>query len=389
MHTIKQIYHIALRECGILSHNPIYLFCMVIFPIIVVVFFTSLMSAGQPTDMPVGVVDLDGTATTRQLVRKLDAFQSTQVVARYDNVNEARTAIQRNQIYAFLYIPHGTTDGLMTGSQPKISFYYSNTSLTAGALLFRDLKTISTLGSASVGMKKLSAIGKTEDEIRTYLQPIAVDLHTINNPWVSYNVYLSNMLIPGCLMVFFFLITAYSLGTELKFNRAKELMQMGEGNIYLVLCGKFLPQTLIFLAITYGYMGYVFGVYGFPHPGGVVPMLLLGLLTVLASQCFGIFIFGLIPSMRMSMSVCSLWAVLSFSMVGAAFPAFAMSPALEMLANLFPLRHYYMIYQLCIFNDYPLLEAWPYILALIVFMGLPLFIIRRLYIVLLTYDYIS
>lgn len=39
----KKLYHIALRECGIMWKNPIYLFCMVIFPIVVVIFFTTLM----------------------------------------------------------------------------------------------------------------------------------------------------------------------------------------------------------------------------------------------------------------------------------------------------------------------------------------------------------
>ena len=45
---------------------------MVIFPIFVTFFFTSLMNEGQPQDMPVGVVDLDNSVTTRKLTRMLD-----------------------------------------------------------------------------------------------------------------------------------------------------------------------------------------------------------------------------------------------------------------------------------------------------------------------------
>ncbi len=109
----KKLYHIALRECGIMWKNPIYLFCMVIFPIVVVIFFTTLMKGGVPTDMPVGIVDQDNSATSRQLVHKLDAFQTTKVVAHYENMAEARHAIQKNEIYAFLLIPDGTEAGLM------------------------------------------------------------------------------------------------------------------------------------------------------------------------------------------------------------------------------------------------------------------------------------
>ena len=96
---------IALRECGILIKNPMYGFCMIIFPLLVIFFFTSLMNEGQPVEMPVGVVDQDNTPTSRRLIRNLDAFQNTQVVAHYPNMNDARQAIQRNEIYAFLLIP--------------------------------------------------------------------------------------------------------------------------------------------------------------------------------------------------------------------------------------------------------------------------------------------
>ena len=105
-----RLQQVVWREFGIMRKNRMYLFCMVVLPVIVVIFFTSLMSGGQPTDMPVGVVDLDNTPTTRTLVRKLDAFQATKVVKHYASVADARRDIQRNKIYAFIYIPEGTTD---------------------------------------------------------------------------------------------------------------------------------------------------------------------------------------------------------------------------------------------------------------------------------------
>ena len=83
MSAIKRIIHIFLRECRRLKGNRVYLFSMIVFPVFVTVFFTSLMDEGQPQDMPVGVVDLDNSATTRKLTRMLDSFQSSKVVARY------------------------------------------------------------------------------------------------------------------------------------------------------------------------------------------------------------------------------------------------------------------------------------------------------------------
>lgn len=385
---LKRIYHIAVRECGILRKNPIYPFCMVIFPIVVIIFFTSLMNEGVPEKMPIGVVDLDNTPTTRSLVRRLNAFQTSNVVAHYTNVNDARQAIQRNHIYAFLYIPKGTTSKLMASKQPTVSFYYSSVTIVAGSTLFRDLKTITSLGNAAVGIQKLSAIGKTSGEIATFLQPIAIDLHMIGNPWSSYNVYLSTSMLPGVLMLFIFLITPYSIGTELKFKTSHELLKMADGNIHVAIAGKMLPQTLTFLTIFYAYEFYIFYVLGFPHPGGIVPILLLGLLAVLSAQGFGIFAFGLMPSLRMSMSICSLWAVVSFSTSGATFPVFSMNPMIEAMAQLFPLRHYYMIYQIAVFNGYPLSDCIWDIGALVIFFALPMLSINHIKTAMEKYVYI-
>lgn len=119
----KRLYRIAVRELRHIIARPIYLFCMVIAPIFCYVFFTTLMANGLPTNMPAGVVDLDNTSTTRNIIRNLDAFQQIQIVAHYASFHEARKAVQRGEIYSFYYIPEGTTEEAIAGRQPRVSFY--------------------------------------------------------------------------------------------------------------------------------------------------------------------------------------------------------------------------------------------------------------------------
>ena len=388
MRYVRQIYQIALREMQILRKNPVYVFCMVLFPILVTVFFTSLMEEGLPQDMPVGIVDLDNTSTTRSLVRRLDAFQNSAVVARYPSVSEARHAIQRNEIYAYLYIPKGTTEKLLASRQPKISFYYTNTALMAGTLVFKDMKVISTLGSAAVGQATMRARGFPPQQIQTFLQPIRIDLHQVANPWSNYNMYLSTVFVPGVMMLFMFLISAYSLGMELKFSRGKEWVAKADGNMLVAILGKFLPQAMVFLVLIFFYEFYIYNVLHFAHVGSVWMIVLLAVLEVFASIGFGVFIFGLMPSLRMSMSVCSLWGVLSFSLAGSAFPVMGMDSPIQAMTWLFPLRHYYMLYQITVFNGYPLIDAWFHLVALVAFTLMPWFVIRKIKNAMLTYVYI-
>jgi len=382
------IWQVAKRECKILRVNRIYVISMVIFPLLAMLFFTTLMDEGLPEDMPVGVVDLDNTSTSRGLIRRLDAFQSSRVVAHYPSVAEARRAIHENQIYAFLYIPKGTTDQLLSSRRPKISYYYNMASVMSGSLLMKDLKTISNLGSAAVGQATMRAKGYTQEQMMAFLQPIRIDLHQIANPWTNYNAYLSTVFVTGVMMLFMFLISAYSIGMELKFGRGKEWLKVADGNMVVAILGKYLPQALVWLTLIFVYEFYLFGYLHFPYLGSVWNIFFLGLLEVLASIGFGIFAFGLMPSLRMSMSVCSLWAVLSFSLAGSAFPVMGMDGPIQSLSWLFPLRHYFMVYQITVFNGFPFINAWFHIAALLAFSLLPWLVMSKIKNAMLTYVYI-
>jgi len=375
---LRRIVNIVKRELHILQSNPIYLVFMVGMPLMAIIFFTTLLSSGQPTEMPVGVVDQDNSTVTRRMVRLLDAFQTSHVVGQYATMSDARKAIQRGEIYAFLYVPKGTSAKLLASKKPTISFYYSMSSMTSGSLLFRDLKTISSLGNAGLMQATLRARGATNEQTMTFIQPITIDLHPLANPTIDYNAYLSTSLVPGVLTLFMFLLAAYSLGTELKFESGPNLLYMAGDNIWVAMTGKLIPLFILSLAIFYFYELYIYFYLGFPHLGGAWPMVWLGLLTVMASLGFGIFMFGLLPQLRMSMSICSLWAVLSFSMAGSIFPATSMDAPLEALTWLFPMRHYFMIYQTVLFNGYPVEGVWLHVVALVAFALLPLFVFPRI-----------
>lgn len=382
------LLNIAKREALRIAVRPLYLFCMIIAPVFCYLFFTTLMANGLPTDLPAGVVDLDNTSTTRNIIRNLDAFQQTHIVAHYPSVMEARKAIQRGEIYSFYYIPEGTTEATLASRQPKVSFYVNYSYLIAGSLLYKDQRTISELAAGAVGRATLYAKGATEDQAMAFLQPIVIDTHALNNPWLNYSVYLCNTLFPGILMLLIFLTTIYTLGEEVKNGTGRELMRLADNSITKVLIGKLLPHTLVFFVIAVFYNVYLYGYLHYPCHSGIFPMLLAGLLLVLSSQAFGVFLFGLFGSFRLALSAASLWGVISFSISGFTFPVMAMHPTLQALCVLFPLRHYYLLYVNFALNGYPLIHAWQAVAALLVFLLLPFLVLKKLRTILLQYVYV-
>ena len=176
------------RECKRLVSRPLYLFCMVIAPMFCYIFFTTLMGSGLPTDLPIGAVDLDNSSTSRSILRNLDAFEQTKIVARYESFDDARIAMQRGDIYGFFYIPEDLASKAISGRQPRISFYTNNSYLIAGSLLFKDMKMMSELAGGALSRATLYAKGATEEQAIAMLQPIVIDTHPLNNPWLNYSV---------------------------------------------------------------------------------------------------------------------------------------------------------------------------------------------------------
>lgn len=384
----QRLLLIIKREIKRIATKPMYLFCMVIAPIFSYVFFTTLMGSGLPTDMPAGVVDMDNTSTTRSIIRNLDAFQKTRVVAHYRSFDEARKAVQRGEIYSFYYIPRGTTEEALASRQPKVSFYINYAYLIAGSLQYNDERTMSELAGGAIGRATLRAKGATDAQATAFLQPIVIDTHALNNPWINYSVYLCNTLVPGILMILMLLTTVYTLGTEIKENTARELMSLSGNSIVTALAGKLFPQTVLFFISTVFYNVYLYGFLHFPCNSGILPMLVAGLLLVLSSQALGIFFFGLFGSLRLALSTASLWGVISISISGFSYPVMAMHPVLQGLAVLFPLRHYFLIYVDLALNGYPFIYAWHSVVALLIFILLPFFVLKSLRNAMLHYVYI-
>ena len=382
------ILKIARRELRRMASKPIYWFCMIAAPLFCFVFFTSLMAEGLPTDMPLGLVDNDNTTTSRSLARNLDAFEMTSIKEQYANVTEAREAVQRGDIYGFYYIPKGTTRKAQRQELPVVSFYTNYSYLVAGSLLYRDMRTMSELASGAASRTVLYAKGATERQAMAFLKPIVIDSHAINNPWLNYNVYLSNVILPGLLMLFIFMVTVFSIGTEVKYNTMHDWLIMARGSMFHALAGKLLPQTLIFFLIGIAFAIGLYGVLHFPCHCGLPTMLLVMFLGIIGAQGLGVFMFAMLPTLRMSLSFASLWGVISFSICGMSYPVMAMHPTLQGLSYLFPLRHYFLLYVNCALDGYPLMNAAPYVVGLILFAMLPLLLLRRLKKMLLVVPYI-
>lgn len=370
---IRGVLAIARLEVREYLRRPMILFCLLVAPICTVLFFTTLMWSGLPTDLPAAVVDEDDTQVTRQFIRTVDALQQTDIVAHYSTFDEARESMQRGEIYAIFHIPRGTTQAAIANRQPRIAFYTSEVYFIPASLLMKDLRMASELLGISLTRESLYGRGLTPDQAMGIVQPIVIEKHALGNPWLNYSVYLCNVILPGMLMILVMLLSSYAIGEAWKRGRQRQLYQMAGYSQTNALVGKLLPISVVFTFYIIGIDVYMYRILGFPCQCSIWMMALWGWMCIMASQGLALLFFGIFAGqMRFSMSICSLWAIVSISMSGFTFPVSAMHPVLQWASWLFPLRHYFVIYVNQALNGYHWCYVWPHVVALLVFMALPL-----------------
>lgn len=373
--TLVRVWRVMQREMkGILRH-PIYPIGMILIPILSMLVLLSIMGKGLPDSIPLAVVDEDNTVASRAVVRNLDAMEQSMVVMQTEDFSSAREAMQEGRVYGIFIIPKDFQADVMSGKRPKIDCYTNNSYLMAGSLLFRDMRIMSELASGKVILENGLARGQRMDEIMGKAQPIKVQDHIIGNPWLNYSIYLNSNIIPGIMSLLILQLTVFSIGIEIKRQKAGHWLHMAGGSIRVAVFGKLMVHTLMYLFTAIVCMCILYGVYSFPVNGGLLPMFIGLLLFILASEALGIFFITLIPILRLGLSLASLFGMLSFSMAGFSYPTSAMYPPIRSLANIFPLRHYYLTYVDSALNGRPFVYNIPHYAALMVFIVLPFLVL--------------
>ena len=361
------IWKVACREWRRLVSRPVYIFVMICAPLLSFAFFLTLLDNGLPEELPTAVVDLDHSATSRNLTRQLTVFQTLDITTQYTGFTDARRAMQRGEILGFIVIPESFEADLYANRQPQIPYFTTSVYFIPNALIYKSLTTMTTLAAGAAVQQTLLAQGAYERDIMPQLQPITVDMHALGNPWTSYSIYLNNTFLPGILGLLILLTTIFSIGTETKYGTAREWLDTAHGNILLAVVGKLLPQTVIFFAIGLLCQSLLYGYCGFPLHNGIGTLAVAMLLYIVALQGVSVFLSALLPSLRIALSAGSLLGVVSFSLTGFSFPAEAMYPTFHLLTDILPLRHYFIIYADQALNGIPLYYSRIHFLALLIY----------------------
>ncbi|MGQ1890112.1 ABC transporter permease [Thermophagus sp. OGC60D27] len=380
---IKQIQHmgwyqVTLRELRRMGSRRLYLLLTLVFPLISIAFFVALFSPQVPRDLPIAVYDGDQTSTSRTLLRMIDATPSVEIAFQVSDPLEGKNHIETLDAYGMVIIPEGFEKDLIRGDLPTVKSYYNNAFLVAGGLINKDITTAVRTFAAGVGYSKHVKKGEEPLQALVKVSPVRLDKHILFNPYTSYFYYLVTCFLPVMLQIFIMSTVVYAIGVELKEGTAADWLTTAQGNMVHALSGKLLPYLFIYgllMTLTYTILFQYFHV---PLNGSHLILGYNAVLFVLAYISVGILITSIFPSVRMALSISSVFGALAFTFSGLTFPYQAMYKAYVVAGQIFPFSHYLKVFNDQALKGAPLTSSFINLVALNLFLLIPFLVTGRL-----------
>lgn len=372
------LYNVLCRELRRMTSRRLYFGVCLVLPLFCLFFMATIFGSGQMENIPIGIVDQDNTATSRQIVRNISAVPTFKVTRHFTDETAARQAVQRKEIYGYLSIPTGFTQRATTGMDATLSYYYHYALLSVGSELMAAFETaLAPVALSPIAMEAVS-LGVSQEQITTFLLPVQSSMHPLYNPDLDYSIYLSQPFFYVLFQILILLITVYIIGSELKFHTAQKWLTTARGNILTAVVGKLLPYTFIFSVIGILANYILYGVLHIPFHGSLLMMNLMTILFIIATQALAVFIFSIFPRIAYIISIVSMVGSLGATLSGVTFPVTSMYPPVHAASYLFPVRHFTEIAQSMLYFDSGFGYYWQSAAILWLFPLVALLILPRL-----------
>lgn len=241
-------------------------FSFILVSLMVSFLYTYVYSEETLQDLPIGIVDLDHTVTSRQLSQMIDATSQVAVYANYTDEQSAKQAFEEQKIRGYVVITDNFSKMLMRNEQPAVSVYSDAAYILYYKQILTATKTAVAYMNAGVEIKKEKASGKLPQQARNDTMPVRAKVVGLYNPQSGY----ATFLIPIVFVIIFqtTILTAIGIlgGTMREGNKIKKLYPYADHFLgaLLVVMGKATTYLILGIAILLVMLGVVMPLFNIP-----------------------------------------------------------------------------------------------------------------------------
>ena len=327
------------QEARTTSDTPLLWLTGIVVPVFWCLAVVAVFATGLMRNIPVGLVDYDNSAESRDLIRSLDAVASVDFV-NYENPQAATADLATGNIYALFVIGHNWSEKTSgSRSDSALELFLNKSYYAIATTVETDLKL--ALSQIQIGqmLEAASVVGGGFAGNKERLAMLDADILIAGNPALNFKAYLLTTILPGVLALGAILTCVGSLTREWRLKTVHQVVET-----YSHLTG-FLLGRMSFWLVLYSLMGLAYlawftGWEGWGVQGSLAAWA-LGIVLFFASMpALAMLYTSLSPSWIIAMSVAIGTTAPIFPFTGFSFPLDSMDAAAQLLAQFLPLTWY-------------------------------------------------
>lgn len=334
---MRSVGRVMLREVRRVLRIPMLWILLGPVPLATVFLVTAIFQQEVVRQLPIAMLDLDGTLSARLAARWVAATRTVDIAAHVQDLGEAEEMLKRLQTYAVLVVPRHFERDLLHGRSPQLTLMINEQYLTAGNLISADVARAVNAGSGAVAVGLQRTRGLTEHAAGAAAAPIRVDARLLFNPASNYARGVGLVLIIGVLQIVSGLSAIYAIGSELRDATAAEWLHTADGSTVVAWIGKLAPYIVFDLLLTLIVAGGFIAYFRIPVLGHVGVLVLGTAGFALATKAIAVMLVVRLKNLRMALGLGAIWFGPAVAFGGGTFPRLAMSQFAQVWGGLVPL----------------------------------------------------
>lgn len=333
---MTRFWAIAWKELVQLRRDRPTLAMMVLLPVMQLLLFGYAINT-DVRHIPTVVYDQDGSAESRDFVRRLEVTGFYDIIGEVRNYDEAARAMRSARAGVSVVIPADFSERLHAGKATHVQLVVDGSDPQTVASATNTATSLSAQRSVEIVVERLARQG-----VAMNVSPISLEPTIWYNPELLTAVNVVPGLVGVILTMTMIMLTAMAIARERERGTLEQLIVSPIGKVELI-AGKILP----YVAIGYVQMSLVLligqVVFDVPLVGSLVLLYALASVFIAANLALGLFFSTLATTQQQAMQMSFFFLLPNILLSGFMFPFDAMPEPAQWLSQGLPLTHFMRI----------------------------------------------
>lgn len=330
------LFRVWRREFYLVTHDGGVMLFFLFLPLLYPILYTLIYNKELVEEVPFVVVDDSRTPKSRELVLMADATPEMQLVGYASDMAEACRWLNEKACYGIMYIPNDYSQKLTNREQAVVPFYYDMSLLMRYRTFLEALTNIQIAVGDSERQALINEAGEAVEGLNvTTINSQAFILGDVTQGFASF-------VIPGVLILI--IQQSMILGIVMLCGTSRDRRRRNFGIDPLVVeapamatvLGKSLCYVIIYIPLSLYMLHFVPLMFGLPHVGSVVDIILFILPFLFASAFMGLVLQAFVSERETSFLVIVFASLIFLFLSGLTWPRYAMDFPWQQLSDIIP-----------------------------------------------------